>query len=187
MPLPVLSPSSKSRLLEQLPREHLLRDLIAEHEQLLQRLDDLEALVEQLRTAPADWIPAIAFRVRTIADYLLRAEPHHQREEEVLFPAMERLGVMMPCLVMRHEHEQLRALKRDLLDVASRPAADRDALAVPAATLVAELRAHIRKENEVLYPMAFSSITAAPEWERMRAEAAKFGACCTACACKSGG
>ncbi len=182
---PTASPKSTRSFLEQLPHEHLLRDLMAEHDQLLARLDELDERIEEYRDAAGT--PGgreIAVRIRTIADELVHAEPHHQREEQVLFPELEARGVVMPPRIMRREHEELRAWKQKLLAAASVPHPDSEAVAEPAGTLAAMLRDHIHKENEVLYPMALEMIPERSTWERMRATAMTFGPCCKTCSCK---
>jgi len=85
MLIPHVSPGPAPRLLRQLPGEHLLRDRIQEREQLLARLDELDLLIEEYRdavlTPGGREIPA---RIRNVADDLVHAEPHHQREERIL-------------------------------------------------------------------------------------------------------
>jgi DUF438 domain-containing protein len=182
-PPPLASP----RLLPMLPAQHLLRDLILEHEQLLLRLGELEQLAHELRDgSPTRDVAAVLARIHALADELLHAEPHHQREEKVLFPELELRGIVMPTAVMRHEHEELRALKRRLADLSIQSQPDVDTTANCAFTLVTTLRNHIHKENDVLYPMAFTMIVEPAIWTRLRTEAARFGPCCTACGCNSG-
>ena len=76
---------------------------------------------------------------------------HHGKEEQHLFPALERHGIPReggPIGVMLHEHEEGRALVRAIGQGDDRQAAE----AIRA--YVALLRAHIDKENGVLFPMA---------------------------------
>jgi DUF438 domain-containing protein len=181
--LPVL-PNPAPKLLESLPENHLLRDLILEHEQLVLRLDELDHLATDLSLAPdVGRARAIAERMRSIAVDLLHAEPHHQREEQVLFPELERRGVIMPPRMMRREHEELRVLKKQLLESVSASTPDRAAAGRWAHLLSEMLRAHILKENEILFPMAWSAVRDPALWDRMRAAAVAFGPCCSQCGC----
>ncbi len=86
---------------------------------------------------------------------------HHNKEEQVLFPRMESLGVPKengPIGVMLHEHEEGRQLLR-LMDAAvtewsngNRHAGD--AFARAAEDYSALLRQHISKEDHCLFAMA---------------------------------
>jgi len=76
---------------------------------------------------------------------------HHGKEEQHLFPAMERHGVPReggPLGVMLQEHEEGRARVRAMGHDDDRQVAE----AIRGYTTL--LRAHIDKENEVLFPLA---------------------------------
>ena len=102
---------------------------------------------------------------------------HHGKEEDRLFPMMERHGFPAdqgPVAVMRAEHEHGRALIRGM-DAAIDGAADGDREQVEAwlshaTDYVALLREHIRKEDHCLFPMADQSL----DEEAMRELADQF-------------
>jgi hemerythrin-like domain-containing protein len=86
---------------------------------------------------------------------------HHGKEEEYLFPTMEKRGVPAdkgPIPVMLHEHmggrNTVKAIAEALVRVRQGDAAATEAVAVNLAILDEHLRSHIDKENEVLFPMA---------------------------------
>ena len=86
---------------------------------------------------------------------------HHGKEEEYLFPMLEKKGVAReqgPIGVMLQEHEAGRQrLKAIAASLPPAGAGDPQAAAALAAALMAYsslLRAHIDKENNVLFPMA---------------------------------
>ncbi|HEX2922793.1 MAG TPA: hemerythrin domain-containing protein, partial [Chloroflexota bacterium] len=85
---------------------------------------------------------------------------HHAKEEAVLFPAMARAGVPVdkgPIGVMLAEHEEGRAYIRAMVDAVEDckrgNAAAREALARNARAYASLLEQHIRKEDDVLFPM----------------------------------
>ncbi len=165
------------KVLNGLPADHLIARLVREHVQLLGWLDRLDVLIEDFRDAAGT--PAardIAAEILQLAELLGTAEPHHQREELVLFPALEARGVAMPPRMMRREHDELRRWKKRLLNAALEAHPNTEAIAESVGTLAALLRDHIHKENEVLYPMALSVIADAAEWEAMRKAADRIGA-----------
>jgi hemerythrin-like domain-containing protein len=89
---------------------------------------------------------------------------HHGKEEEYLFPKLQEKGVAReqgPIGVMLHEHEagrqRVKAIAASLKTTPPAGAGDLQAAAALAADLIAYsslLRAHIDKENNVLFPMA---------------------------------
>lgn len=86
---------------------------------------------------------------------------HHGKEEEYLFPTMEKRGVPAdkgPIPVMLHEHvggrNTVKALAEALARAKQGDASATEAVAANLAILDEHLRSHIDKENEVLFPMA---------------------------------
>ena len=76
---------------------------------------------------------------------------HHAREEAALFPAMVKAGVPSeggPIAVMLEEHAEGRAL------VHAMTTGSAETRARSCHAYVALLRAHIDKENEILFPLA---------------------------------
>ncbi|MFB3127626.1 MAG: hemerythrin domain-containing protein, partial [Candidatus Acidiferrales bacterium] len=90
-----------------------------EHDAILRMLDVTDAIVQQLernqRVAPETLAGVLEF-FRLFADRC-----HHGKEEELLFPLLERKGMAHdggPIGVMLHEHEQGRSLVRQLGEAA---------------------------------------------------------------------
>jgi len=86
---------------------------------------------------------------------------HHGKEEEYLFPTMEKRGIPAdkgPLPVMLHEHaggrNTVKAISEALARARQGDAAATQAVAANLAILDEHLRSHIGKENEVLFPMA---------------------------------
>ncbi len=145
--------------------EHrVIERVLAVLETAASRLEDGETL------DPSLFIDATEF-IREFADGC-----HHQKEEGVLFKAMNDAGMPSdegPIAVMLAEHEQARAYTRGLLEAAQKMQAG-EADAVEAVILIARryaalLREHIAKEDVVLFPMAETTIPAS-ERDRLLAE-----------------
>ncbi len=86
---------------------------------------------------------------------------HHQKEEGVLFKAMEAAGLPSsggPVAVMLSEHEMGRAYTRAMRDAAQKlengDQAARGSLVSNARAYVELLHQHIAKEDGILYPLA---------------------------------
>ena len=154
--------------------------LMAEHELILEALDALERKVAAIRagTAPdrAYFEKAVRF-LREFAD-----KCHHGKEENLLFKRMTERGFPVqsgPIAVMLSEHEAGRAYIRGIADGAAKLGTDpaaADRIAENARGYIDLLRAHIGKENNVLFPMADRTLSPedqghlAKEFERFEIE-----------------
>lgn len=132
-----------------------LRD---EHEGIKVMLDVLEHLAHKLEAGEPvnrEHLAQILDFLRTFADAC-----HHGKEENLLFPALVRAGLPAdsgPVGVMLLEHTQGRAYIRGMVDALERMTAGEDAgkdFAYNATGYVLLLRAHIDKENDILFMMA---------------------------------
>jgi hemerythrin-like domain-containing protein len=123
----------------------------SQHRDVLDRLAAIEAA---LAADDDSDLPAFAA--------FLQAEvmEHFTLEERALFPKLERhLPVGQgPLAVMHAEHTEFRALLEEL-DSAVRAGA-RDAQRLHAAEIIGLLRAHIHKEDHVLFPLASQLLSA---------------------------
>jgi hemerythrin-like domain-containing protein len=131
-----------------------IQTMMDEHQTILRVLASLEALITR---EPEEPVSTFRDAVQFLRDYADRL--HHGKEEDLLFPAMEASGIPAeqgPTAVMRIEHDEGRALVRRMADLAEVGDAefDRAAFSVPARSFIDLLRAHIGKEDHILYPMA---------------------------------
>ncbi|MBI4573980.1 MAG: DUF2249 domain-containing protein [candidate division NC10 bacterium] len=159
------------------PPTQVLKD---EHDLILQALDALERKIAALETGAAPdrayFEKAVEF-LRTFAD-----KCHHGKEENLLFKTMVDRGFPLqggPIAVMLSEHDTGRAFIRGMADGAAGLGKD------PSATqqiiqsgrgYIQLLRAHIDKENTILFPLADHVLTPedqehlGKEFERFEAE-----------------
>jgi hemerythrin-like domain-containing protein/uncharacterized protein (DUF2249 family) len=120
-----------------------------EHEVVLRTLALLERLGRGLGAGEAVDRAALEWLTEFFHTFVDRC--HHGKEEQHLFPALERHGVPRqggPLGVMLQEHEEGRAFLRAMT------AGDDRATARAIRGYAALLRAHIDKENGVLFPIA---------------------------------
>lgn len=118
--------------------------------------DSLFAAAEEAANR-GDW-PACETRTRDFAKAL---EAHLDTEEQSLFPAFEEATGMLagPTVVMRSEHQQMRALTKALTQAAV--AGESDAFFGTSETLLVFMEQHNRKEEGILYPLCDQSIASA--------------------------
>ena len=134
-------------------RHNCIEELKSDHQNILKHLDDLEAVINQT-TINRTKIKEFLHFTETFA------EPHHQKEEQVLFPALEKKGIPNeggPIGMMLIEH----ATKRDYLVKMREALRENNNIKLKENTqaMISLLRDHIYKEDNVLYPCAQDVLT----------------------------
>ncbi|MEM2917898.1 MAG: hemerythrin domain-containing protein [Candidatus Altiarchaeota archaeon] len=124
-----------------------------EHKIIEKMLDILEKISENSKIEKEvnyEHLAEIVDFIRTFAD-----KCHHHKEEDLLFPAMERAGIPKedgPIGVMLTEHEIGRAYVREIASGIEQK--DKEKIEKNASSYITLLREHIFKENNILYMMA---------------------------------
>jgi hemerythrin-like domain-containing protein len=140
-------------------------ELKSEHRIILKVLDAAKREVDAIArtgTVREDVVLKVLDFVRNFADAC-----HHAKEEKRLFAKMSEHGMPLnagPLAIMLHEHVEGRRLVKAAADALA-PAVQGDKRALRVlkdglAGYVDLLRAHIGKEDNILYPMADKMLTA---------------------------
>jgi DUF438 domain-containing protein len=177
-------------LKEQLEKQGLaeqaspIKILMEEHKMIKQIAQRLITLTERVKKADS---PEAATEelteLKQILEDLLDAEKHYLREENALFPILERHGISEPPAIMRIEHNQHREKKKQLKTLLIEDAAKIDfqdfkrQLDELAIAICSDLNSHIYKEDNILFPAAQQVVTM-QEWIRMREDFDEIGYCC---------
>ncbi len=127
--------------------------LLSEHRTILQILDEVERESRRLEANAAlresFWFDLLRF----LDDF--DAGVHHTKEERLLFPALEASGLSPtsgPTAVLRDDHLRCHFL-RDRIEQTLRQR-DRSRLQAAVASYLDLARAHVLKENQILFPLA---------------------------------
>jgi len=163
------------------PEGHPVRILMEEHDGMLHLAEELRGVAKGLLLATdPEAEDALQARLdRAIAD-IKGSENHYLREENVLFPYLERHGVTEPPKIMWMEHDQIRELKKGLYGLCAEFDGEGDSvgfaqhLGRSAQALTELLSSHFYKENNILYPMALKFLSD-EEWAQVRAEFDEIG------------
>jgi hemerythrin-like domain-containing protein len=145
-----------------------------EHEIILLALDGAEREAQQIQntgTVRAERVNQMLDFFRNFADRC-----HHAKEEDLLFVKMQERGVPTqggPIGAMLQEHDQGRRMVTKAAEaLPSAKEGDSQAVTAVKRNLLAfarMLRAHIDKENSILYPIADRVFTAEDQQELMEA------------------
>ena len=137
-----------------------IKELTAEHEAVRMTLKILERITKEIDKTEKISKPE---HLKQLFEFfsVFVDQCHHGKEEELLFPALEEMGISReggPIGVMLHEHQRGRdyvaKMKRALSQYLNGDVGAAQKLKVSADAYIALLSLHIDKENNVLFPMA---------------------------------
>ncbi len=154
--------------------DHPVSILMNEHKAILDLVDNLRRLTNHALNAQD------RARLQEIIDKLKDSSSHYIREENVLFPFLEKYGVVQPPKIMWSEHEQIRAKEKDLFELFDKSKETEDItkdLNNLIIALAEMLSNHFYKENNILFPTGLKVI---PEndWVEIRRQFDQLGYCC---------
>jgi len=157
--------------------------LLEEHRIMTKMAEDLLSYASKIRQVKDEkYIEEDIHQVEHLIADFTDAEKHYAREENVLFPMLEKHGITEPPRIMWMEHDQIREIKRMLRALIEDFKPDRfegfkETLWEESSELANKLSGHFYKENNILFPAALSVITE-QEWSEVRAEFDSIGYCC---------
>jgi DUF438 domain-containing protein len=167
----------------QIPAEHPISILMEEHRMMLQILENISTIankIQQMKDATyAD--NDVAQLMHLVAD-LRGGENHYLREENVLFPLLEKHGVTEPPAIMWTEHNHIREAKKALQKTVEKHDKTsfedfKEQLDENVKVLNEILPSHFFKENNILFPAALR-VASDAEWNEVRKEFDEIGYCC---------
>ena len=165
------------------PAGHPVHTLMEEHKILLNFTGELKSIAEEMKGAKDfDSVSEKMEQLNHIAEHLKDSESHYIREENVLFPYLEKHGVTQPPAIMWTEHNKIREMKGSLYRLvdAHKSMTFQDftrQLEESAVSLADMLSSHFYKENNILFPTALKVITEG-EWKDIRHQFDELGYCC---------
>jgi len=160
---------------DKLPDNHILQKISAEHTMARCYLEDLTQITEEIDGMETMSDVSAEFRrLARIAQYLFRFKRHFEREEDVIFPYLVKLGWKGLCGGDTEEHKKITKDIDDLLTlVASAEAVKLEKfkayLKKTVDHFVPMMRNHLEYEDELLWPIAMVIVENADVWERIKA------------------
>jgi hemerythrin-like domain-containing protein len=160
--------------------EKAIEVLMSEHRLIEQVLGSLETFTSEIEGGLAPERPLLADYGTFLRDFADSC--HHGKEEDILFQRMVERGFPRetgPVAVMLYEHEvgrgHVSALRQVGEGTGLLTAAETGVVLENAGAFIPLLRAHILKEDRILYPMAVRLLTG-PEMDAMETDFAAFEA-----------
>ncbi len=167
-----------STLHQTIRADHPLELLRKEHELMLELAGQLKQTATTLAQTGPDSADSLEARARALAAELKAGETHYFREENCLFPALERRGIADPPAVMWMEHDQVRETKKRIFGALGEGGpisqAARGELVAAAESLASLLASHFLKEDRILFTMA-THVIENSEWAPMLRQFGEIG------------
>jgi PAS domain S-box-containing protein len=163
------------------PPGHPIHILMEEHKLLLQFADDLKKTADKIENKDFDSAKEELGQLKQIEENLKNSESHYIREENVLFPYLEKHGITQPPAIMWMEHDKIREIEKDLyalIEAHERLEFEHFVkdLKERAVLLAETLSSHFYKENNILFPTGLKVIPE-NEWSDIRKGFDELGYC----------
>ncbi len=169
------------------PLGHPINILMEEHRMVLEFAEKLNRTSVTIAKHPKKKFEAIQDEIKVLKDiahHFKESIKHYLREENVLFPYIEKHGLTEPPAQMWIDHDKIRGLEKDLYalvdsteDKSTKYDDFTNKLLKTVGALAGMLTTHFFKENNILFPAALRLITQA-EWRDIRKEFDEIGYCC---------
>ncbi len=162
------------------PEDHPLHRFHLEHMWIIDQESKLREAVKSARTKGSyEAAAAELAEMERLLDRLRQAESHDVRQENTLFPVLEKHGVEQPPAIMWAEHGEMKDVKKEMQRIV------RERTLMPFAEfvkimgqlslrLLEQFSAHTKKEEHILYMTALEVITKA-EWKDIKSECDQLG------------
>ncbi len=164
------------------PPGHPIHILMEEHKILVRFAAEFKEAAKQLQVekdAASD--SEKSKKLGRIAEHFRESETHYLREENVLFPYLEKHGITQPPAMMWTEHDQIRDIEKKiykLLDAHDKMSFEDfvGQLEEAALSLVELLSTHFYKENNILFPTSLKVISG-EEFTEIKKQFNEIGYC----------
>lgn len=164
----------------EIPSWHPINILMEEHRIMLKLIEEINNIINKIQQEK-DIIKEIHDLEHISRDFH-DSEKHYLREENVLFPYLEKHGITEPPAIMWMEHNQIREKKKQFYNLIGKyNVIDiqefKKQLNEVTKSLGSILSNHFFKENNILFPTALQVITE-QEWINIRKDFDEIGYCC---------
>lgn len=142
---------------DEIDKKNPVSILMKEHEIILKLNSELNDISSNIKSE--EDFKEKEKRVEEIIKNFKESESHYLREENALFPTLEKYGVVEPPKIMWMEHDKIREIKKNLYESyekvkSSFNSLDFEKFKKLSLELYNSLNSHFFKENSILFPTA---------------------------------
>lgn len=166
-----------------LAANHPVRRILAEHEMFECFLADLaEANLEMQEAGALTELSSEFRKLGHIAGHLQAVNVHNQREDDLVFPAMENYPCKSICAVLSKAHWRINNIVGNLTMAVNNfrqfePEQFKMQINALSCAIVPIVREHIFQEDNILYPVALDVIEEEKIWLRVKQLSDEMGYC----------
>jgi len=176
-------PDVTSKLRQQLPDDHIVKRILAEHDMLLCFTADLynvNAEIQNLSSASSNTIEIR--KLANISGHLISMEQHRQREDDLIFPELANRGYEGLSLMIVEQHRQLgdchHELNHLIWNIEKIELSNfKKVLSEIVGQLVPMMRKHIFVENNIILPLVLDFIEEKEFWYKIKELNDQMGYC----------
>lgn len=150
------------------PEGHPVDVFKQENIELLKVVGTSRGLIEKLQQKDPDDFKDFLHKLQMCFNELMDIDKHYQRKEYLLFPYLEKNNITGPPAVMWGKHDEIREQLKASIEIIRTPdltPADLretlDMVFIPALNGLADM---VKKEEEILFPMALDLLTTEDWW-----------------------
>ena len=164
------------RELKGVPEGHPLDLLLRENELILKWAEQLGVVANALANAGDAEVPPLLQQLKALLSNLRAVRTHYRKVQMLLFPYLERRGVVaVPRVLWGREDQAILRLRALLKRIEGElPPDEARAVAKEAASLANELAELVFRENKILFPALWALLTEG-EWAAVAEETKKIG------------
>lgn len=158
------------------PKGHPLFILYSEHSKLIEFAQNLVESTTKFIDAP---VADVFAQIQQLVSFFKESAVHYLREENVLFPILEKYGVTQPPKIMWMEHDNIRAIEKNINSTTnalqkgfSKELSQK--LQNFAIQLSETLADHFYKENNILFPTSYKFFNE-DDWKLVKQEFDEIG------------
>ncbi len=161
-----------------LPQEHPISFLSKDHKDSVNKLKSLNSELEKI--SERAYFTKVQNKIKDIKDYYAELDSHIRKEEEILFPVLEKSGMKEHPDSLREEHKTFRALLSEVIEEFETSTAENLDTAIKGSKrfvgkFTPDICNHIFRETYIFYPAALEFITDADQWKKIRKEFDQLG------------
>jgi DUF438 domain-containing protein len=166
-----------------LPENHLLRKVLVEHDLMrcfLADLKDTVAKIQQLHNISDT--NAEFMKLTHIIEHISAMTEHIEREEDVIFPSLEKIGWSTLSRSAKNDHVCIKVAINDFVTLISSFRNDRvnefkKKLNTITKHFIPVMIEHLFQEDNILYPIAIEVVEDKNVWARMKEICDEIGYC----------
>jgi len=164
----------------EVPADHPIARFQEDHRVILHLMEELRETVLKAKSKGSLEAARVEMEsIERLTDDLLEAENHNVRQENTLFPILERHGLEQPPAIMWLEHTEMKQEKKKIKSLLSERETKDFAnlinlLEAMSIILIEKFASHTQKEQNILYVTALEVVTD-EEWNDIKEECDNLG------------